>query len=827
MGVIWNKVWFDIWGNKTRSLLVILSIAAGVFAIGAIFGMVNQLLSGMDSAHTEVFPSHINVILRDYVTESVVEDLKSVPGLEDIDPVNQITIRYKLDPDDDWELGTLVERPDYDEQTYDLLALKEGMWPGTDGMAVERMTAQFFGMEIGDEVIFDNGDDQVSYELTGIVRHPFVEPPPFGGQAHFFTNAEGLAEFGIPEGYYGQLLVRVNEFSLEEAQQVAAEIRSRLADQGIGVVVTLYQDPDEHWGRMFVEGVTLVLQVMAIVSMFLSVVIVFNSMTALITQQTDQIGVMKAVGGNRRTIIQVYLAEVMIYTVIAMFIAVPFSLVFAYFMSRNFLNLFNIDYQTFQYSTNALLIQLLIGFSIPILSALWPVLKGARISVREAIASYGIGADFGSSMLDRWIEKLGTYLLPTAYAASLGNIFRRKGRLILTQLVLISAGIMFLMTMTLVSSINYTLDNETARQKYDIRIGFFSSRPGAEMLDVIDDVPEIDDAQVRFSRNATLLRAGERLQDSAGLGSQLIGVPAGMAMYEPYIVSGRWLQPGDEKAFVVSQETAEKNDIEIGDQITIDLGDLGENQGEVVGTYRIIYGTGFEIEPIYTPLESMRSITGGGDQANQVLLTRDISDLDQRPIRQPIRDLIDNGLTSDISALEQETLLLEKLITLFEEAGIQVDFYTTTAKLEARDYADNQFGTVIAMFINLSILVAVVGGIGLMGSLGISVVERRREIGVMRAIGAGSASIRGIMIMEGVFQSLLSFLITVPLAYLLAQPLARALGQTMLSIDLDFAFNYSGLLIWLAVIIVIGVIASLFPSRSATRVSVRESLAYA
>jgi putative ABC transport system permease protein len=155
-----------------------------------------------------------------------------------------------------------------------------------------------------------------------------------------------------------------------------------------------------------------------------------------------------------------------------------------------------------------------------------------------------------------------------------------------------------------------------------------------------------------------------------------------------------------------------------------------------------------------------------------------------------------------------------------------VDFYTTTAKLEERDFADNQFSTVITMLVNLSMLIAVVGGIGLMGSLGISVVERRREIGVMRAIGAGSGSIRGVMIMEGVLQGLLSFIVAVPLAYLLAQPLARALGQTMLGVDLDYAFNYPMIIIWLLAILVSAVIASILPSRSATRVSVRESLAY-
>ena len=61
MSVIWNKVWFDLWHNKVRTLLAVLSISAGVFAIGAMFGMADQLLSGMDKAHQSVTPSHINL----------------------------------------------------------------------------------------------------------------------------------------------------------------------------------------------------------------------------------------------------------------------------------------------------------------------------------------------------------------------------------------------------------------------------------------------------------------------------------------------------------------------------------------------------------------------------------------------------------------------------------------------------------------------------------------------------------------------------------------------------------------------------------------------
>jgi putative ABC transport system permease protein len=171
----------------------------------------------------------------------------------------------------------------------------------------------------------------------------------------------------------------------------------------------------------------------------------------------------------------------------------------------------------------------------PLLAALWPILKGAAITVREAIATYGLGGDFGISRLDRAVERIGTRLLPSPYGVSLGNLFRRKGRLALTLLVLVTAGIMTLIVMSLVSSTQLTLDNEMARRLYDVRIGFVRSQPTAEILAVIDTVEGTEDAQIWYSRNATLLRQGERLQDSAGLGAQLTGIPVGTEMYRPIV----------------------------------------------------------------------------------------------------------------------------------------------------------------------------------------------------------------------------------------------------------------------------------------------------
>jgi putative ABC transport system permease protein len=799
MGVIWQKVWFDLWGNRVRTLLAVLSIAVGVFAVGAIFGMVDQLLSGMDQSHQAVFPSHINMYLSERIDRDTAIYLKRVEGVEDIEVLNQATVRYKINPEDEWERGALVMRDDYENQTYDIVQLKEGQWPEKDGIGIERLSSQYYGIDIGDKVIFELEGTDRALPIIGKIRHPFVPPPQFGGDATFFVDAQGLERFGIPEGEFSQLLIRVEPYSLEFSKDVASEIKDRLVKQNVGVAVTFYQDPEEHWGRFFMEGMNLVMQILAVISLFMSAVLILNTLTALITQQTSQIGVLKAIGGTTVTVIKIYLTGVLVYGLLALLISLPLGAFTAFGLSKWFLNLFNIDYEVFQFSNRAVTFQAIAAVTAPLMAALWPVLKGATITVREAIASYGLGGDFGSSWLDRAVERVGQSFLPSHYVVALGNMFRRKGRLVLAQLVLVTAGAMFLMVMGLSSSITSTLDNEFKRRGYDTVIYF----DGRERIDravaMAQSLDEVEKAEVWFTQPASILCEGQRTEE-AGLGAEINGVPSGSDMYKPLIVAGRWLQPGDDRVIVMGKETADDNHIRLGDVVTLDLGELGDDNWQVVGFYQVIFSGSFATDSLYAPQEAVFATTKKYNKGGRLFVR------------------------TRFHGEDYVEAVTNQLKDLYETRNMDV-FVSQTAHGEKR-FAESQFSIVIGMLLALAVIVALVGGIGLMGSLSISVVERTREIGVMRAIGAVSRTMMGMFVMEGVLQGLLSWAVAVPLSFVLGKPMADALGQTMFEANLDYAYNFNAVATWLMIILVISALASILPARGATRVSVRESLAY-
>jgi putative ABC transport system permease protein len=130
------------------------------------------------------------------------------------------------------------------------------------------------------------------------------------------------------------------------------------------------------------------------------------------------------------------------------------------------------------------------------------------------------------------------------------------------------------------------------------------------------------------------------------------------------------------------------------------------------------------------------------------------------------------------------------------------------------------------LLLTMALLVAVVGGMGLAGTLSISVIERMREIGIMRATGALTSAIFGIFVGEGISLGVLSWLLVVPLSYPGARLFSAALGLALFQTELEFRYSVPSVVAWLVLVVVLSALSSLWPAWRAARVSVREALAY-
>ena len=353
---------------------------------------------------------------------------------------------------------------------------------------------------------------------------------------------------------------------------------------------------------------------------------------------------------------------------------------------------------------------------------------------------------------------------------------------------------------SLASSISFTLDNEFYRRNYDITIFMEDNERIDRVKGLTEAVAGVEVAQIWFDHGASILKQGQRTKE-AGIGGELVGIPAGSDMFQPLIVGGRWLQPGDGRSVVILKDIAEDHDIEVGDTIILDLGQYGDGEWQVVGLYQSILSGGIgEVDPIYANLDAVYRATKKYNLGSDLY----------------IRTVVhQQGYAEAMAA---------KLKDMLNTRNIETDLSDTV--YEFRNNLDAQFDIVINMLLGLAVIVALVGGIGLMGSLSISVVERTREIGVMRAVGARSTTIVSMFVMEGIIQGVFSWAIVVPVSVVLGKYLANALGQAMFQANLDYQYNYSAVMLWLVIILIISTVAAVLPAYNATRISVRDSLAY-
>ncbi len=550
------------------------------------------------------------------------------------------------------------------------------------------------------------------------------------------------------------------------------------------------QDPKRHFFQDNIDPILLIMGVFGTLSLAISAFLIVNTINAVLAQQVSQIGMMKAVGATADRIVRVYLTMVLIYGLCALVLAVPLGALAANALGRSLLALLNIELSGMQLVPQVVLVQVAMGLLVPALAALWPVLTGARISVRQALATYGLGADFGHSLLDRLILRLRG--MPRPVALSLRNTFRRKGRVVLTQITLIAAGVMFMMVMTLGNTFTYTTDKVFEAYNFDVWIVLDNAERFEKVESIAASVPGVVGSEVMLTQDGTVEMGGERKRQVTFWGLQ-----TDSTMFKPTITAGRWIRPGEENVMVLNQRVAQDEGLQVGDRVDIKLGEGKQTTWEIIGLLVDINNQG---NSAYVPRESLSRLMRQFNRGASVWIKTEQHD----------------GVSQ--AAIEKQ------LRKAFEANSIRLVFSLTSAR--NIEMNRTQFSLITNLFLVMSVLAGAVGSLGLMGTMSINVLERSKEIGVMRAIGASSGTLVGIFVVEAILLGLISAIIAIPLSYPGSRLVSDALGNMMFKMPMYFRYSITGILVWLVVIVVLSALASVWPALRAARMSVRETLAY-
>jgi len=792
----WKKVWSDLWINKTRTFLTILIILSGAFAVGFTVNLAVFMNESMDRDFLSARPSEATVLLASSVNDKIVEIAGRVPGVNVVEgrSISQANI-IQADGKPVSIQFTAIEDPN--ALTLDLLkpARGEAKIPFlNDRQMLADVSLAKLGYHPGDTIIIQlSSGRQRKVEVAGYI-HDVINPPygMWGKTIYAYVTPETIEWLGGSRAY-NTLLVSVDQNPTDRPHvlEVAQAVSHAVEDAGVTVSSVLVYLPGRHFSWQVDQGIFFLIGALSYMMVFLSVFLVINTITAMMAQQTRQIGVMKAVGGGTAQIFGMYITLILIIGMAALLIAIPLAgrvaQIIGTGMAEN-LGFFTIP---FKISSQAIIQQMLVALVVPLLAAVLPIYGSVRLTVREALISYGIGASgkFRSKNVSR-----AALFLPRPMRLSLRNVFRRKIRLTLTLFTLIIGGSIFIGISNIQASFNKLLEDLQGYVLADVNIYFDRYYRYEEVSPIVLDTAGVSGVEGWLEYPGLLATNKEE----EGTDVLFMGLPRNSTLIDPLVAQGRWLMPSDENAIVVSNFFLNAYpDTRVGDWLTIKIGNR-ETRWQIVGFYTTAVDTS---TLFYVNYDYLSQITGRPEQVFSLRI----------PTRQH-----DPASQSRIA---------DELRARFEARGIKVS--GTETATDAFASVRNIINILVSFMTVMAVLIALVGGLGLMGTMSINVMERTREIGVMRAIGASNGNIQAIVIVEGIVIGLISWAFSILVSIPITAVVTYGVGKFVFNIPhLTPVYDMTGIIVWFFFTVIMTLVSSALPARAASRLTVKDTLAY-
>jgi putative ABC transport system permease protein len=799
IGVRRTKVLREIWWFKARTILVVLAIAVGVGSFGLIGAGRAILERDMQNGFAGTQPAHAVLSLAPF-DEGLVERVVHMAGITAAEGRRAATARLAV-AGDTWVTLELQAARDWSALTISEVVPEPGSpaHPPRDAILLERSSARQFGLAVGQTARVRTPDGQErDLTIAGLVRDQAITPSNINTTTAFgYVALETLATLDEPREY-NRLYLRLagSPAAWPEVELAVTRVARDIARDGVAVYSTSIPRPGKPPLRDTMNGVLFILEAMGVLTLALSGFLIVNVMWAVITRQIPQIGILKSLGGRRGQIVRLYLEMVLIFGVLALLLALPIAQAGAYGLATGIGGTLNISIASVGLPPETLIALALAALLVPALAALFPILTGARITIREAISNHPEGKRQkvkGKRVASNFFTfyLLPFALLPCLLLLSVRNTFRRIGRLMLTLAALSLAGAMFIAVLGVRQSLQQTGVAMQAETNYDVDVSFAQPYPVGDILRAARATPGVTDAEAWGVGDARRVFGSDRLGGSM----LLIGLPPNTRMALPSVTNGRWLQPGDADVLFVNADALDLlQNAAVGQALSLRAGDK-DTEWQLVGAS----ARGF-VPIAYVPYAAFERAVGLKGYAGRLVVR------------------------ASGGAPEEQRVVQAALLDRLDQAGMKINRSSTTAD-NRRTIAAN-LDIIAIMLLAMVALVALVGGLGLASTMSINVLERTREIGVLRALGAKTPVVRRVVLVEGLVIGLVSAIVGTIGSLPLGMWLAGELGPRILYHPLDFVFSWTGAALWLVIVGAIAVVASLIPAQSAARLTIRETLAY-
>lgn len=777
------KAYRDLTRRKVRSALTILGIAVGVASLVAIVSTSRNLARAQAATYANTTQADLIYWVWD-APDSLRRPLSELPNVAAVELRNTYYTRARLG--DTWYDLYFVGVQDFGQMQVNKIELREGRFPGLNEVMLEVSARDLTPLQIGDQIVFRSGPENTERPLTisGFAQTPTYPSSVFINLVLAYVPAARVQQMlGISGS--NQLLVKLRDLSArdETMREIERVFQKRRLQAGEPQV----RDPQYFEGKRELEALIRLMYAFSGLGLIISGFLVANTLAAVVAEQVREIGIMKAIGGRRAQIMRLYLLSASAYGWIGTAIGLLLGTVVSWLLLAYAGWALNLVVAR-DVSAPGLLLGGIVGLGVSVLGGIGPARQAASISVREALQSHGITNAYRQSSLDRLLQRLRR--MPALAMLALRNLSRRRTRHLLTLLFVAAATAALLGALSTRESVNRAIDQIFSTYNADawIWLNEVVTNHFAAQLKTMPEVAEAEawtltDAWVRFAK------------------VRLWGLPADTTLYRPAMVAGRWFAPGESDAVVISTELAAAQRIGIGDGITLDLGE--PRRSNSVRAFRVV------------GIARDNAIFLGGALAGKVFAPREMV---ERMIEQRQR-----GYFFAIALQDSSPQAVDAALTRLEERFRIFRPVTESAYRDMRSARQQSRLLSIALYV-MTVLIALAGGLGVLNTQTLNVLERRREIGVMRAIGASNRNLAAVFLTEGLALGSMSWLLGLLLAYPTAYLLLRLLSSVLFEIELIFAPRL--VLIGGVFAILLAALASLAPALSSARLPAQEALRY-
>jgi putative ABC transport system permease protein len=772
---LWRKAVTDVTRRKGRTILVILGILIGVSGLTAINVTNTALYDAFSYSASRAAAPNMDFTVQS-TDPAIVSNLSSQPNVAVAQGRTYYRTRWQTTVAPGHVKIGIVGYADLQHVTLEPFQLLDGHWPGAGEVLMEHSDMDFQSFKIGDSIAVLTPSGFQTLHVVGTVRTLGLGDALYTGSARAYMRLEDLNQVA---GYTGvndlQVKVRDTTTLNTTAQNLSALLRAR------GITILSSSTTANAYDPSYTNGLFVIMRALAIIALILTAFLIINTVSTLVTEQIPIIGMMKAIGASRTTVIRGYLFSVAIYAIVGTVLGIGLGMVGGQYFTQFLANLAILDLGPFHWSWGTILVSVAVGLGIPLLAAIIPLWTGTSMTVRTALSGYGLTPQ-GSGRQRQ--SRLG-WISQTTWLG-LRSLFRRRGRAILTLMALAASATAFLAVQTTITSADASLNQRFSQYNADVFLSI-TPQPYAAVQAQLHHTANIARVE-RFEQQPVTSQWGELV---------LTGIEQDSQLYHIHLISGRWLVPGELNALVISDATARKTGLKPGDTIAL-------HTASAAATWRIVG-------------EDHDTSGSVGTVGVSVTTIDNLHAFNQLP-----SDLTTSLL---IQAQDRSTAAVNELAanldTNLSQAGWNPDI---TTKQENIQLNQAQIQILYVLLYAVAGIVALVGILGLANTLTTAVLERRREIGILRSMGASGWRVARVFLVEGLALAGMAWGIGVILGLPVAYGFVSLIDQVFFS--LDFSFSPMATVTMLIFTLIIAMIASVGPALSAAHARVATILRY-